>query len=131
MPLAKCPRTGKVFDNSQGPVHLSVMDEEKADYEKVLDYVAQNPGATPKELSKETGVDPACIIRLKKDGRLEEIDEEVEMEKEKEARKAEKRHLQSEAERKNQLMAGLANQKKPAAPKRVSGVHDTLGKKRR
>lgn len=75
MPLAKCPRSGKLFDNSKGVVHPSVEAEEEQDYSKVLDYLAENPNAKPREVMQETGVTEECIARMVKCGRIKEMDE--------------------------------------------------------
>ena len=74
MPLSKCPRTGKLFDNKKSPVHPSAMAAEESDYEKVTDYVTENPNSPLKDVCEETGVDEACVNRMIRIGRLKEFD---------------------------------------------------------
>ncbi|MBI1317490.1 MAG: hypothetical protein GC168_00890 [Candidatus Hydrogenedens sp.] len=75
MPLAKCPRTGKLFDNTKGLVHPSAKDQEEADYEKIADYLAQHPNAKPDEVCEAVEVTVDCINRMVKSGRVKEFDE--------------------------------------------------------
>lgn len=89
MALGKCPRCGKLFDKSAGPVHPSVLKEEEADYQKILDYVADHPNCGPEEVVEETGVDIACLQRLVKQGRVEQLtSSEVEAKALEQARRA-------------------------------------------
>ncbi len=74
MPLAKCPRTGKLFDNTSGVVHPDALATEEADYTKILDYVAEHPNAKAPEIIEETGVSQECLNRMIKVGRLREMD---------------------------------------------------------
>lgn len=73
MALGKCPRTGKLYDKSTGPVHPSVMAEEEAEYSKILDYVADHPNCEPTEVVEETGVPLEVLQRLVKQGRVEQL----------------------------------------------------------
>ncbi len=74
MPLAKCPRTGKLFDNAKGVVHPSAEAVEEEDYVKVLDYLAIHPNAKGDEVVENTGVTHECIARMIKTGRVKEMD---------------------------------------------------------
>jgi hypothetical protein len=74
MPLAKCPRTGKLFDNSKGLVHPEAQHQEEEDYNKILDYLAEHPNAKPDEVIEQTGVTMECIHRMVKSGRVREMD---------------------------------------------------------
>ncbi len=74
MPLAKCPRSGKLFNKDTGPVHPDFMEEELADYEKVLNYLAEHPNANPDIVANATGVTMECIKRMVEQGRIEAMD---------------------------------------------------------
>ncbi len=77
MPLSRCPRTGKLFDNSAGLVHPDAHHDEEADYTKILDYLAEHPNAKPPEVMAATGVTQECINRMVKSGRVMELDDEA------------------------------------------------------
>lgn len=132
MPLTKCPRSGKLFDNTKGPVHPDCMAEEEADYEKVLDSLAGKPRSTPKEISDATGVDIECIDRMIHQGALEEFDLGLEKAREEEYLEEERRRVKREVERKAKLMQDLASVKKPP-PKTSSAesVRSLVNQKRR
>lgn len=74
MPLAKCPRTGKLFDNAKGLVHPSAEAVEEEDYVKILDYLVEHPNAKSDEVVANTGVTHECIARMIKSGRVKEMD---------------------------------------------------------
>jgi len=74
MPLAKCPRTGKLFDNANGLVHPSAEAVEEEDYVKILDYLVEHPNAKSDEVVASTGVTHECIARMIKSGRVKEMD---------------------------------------------------------
>lgn len=74
MPLAKCPRTGKLFDNAKGLVHPSAEAVEEEDYVKILDYLVEHPNAKSDEVVANTGVTQECIARMIKSGRVKEMD---------------------------------------------------------
>ena len=133
MPLAKCPRTGKLFDNTKTTVHPSVVDEEEADCDKILDYLASHPGAASEEVCAETKVSVDAVLRLMKEGRIKGVDVEQEAVKEQERVEEEQRHAEREAERKRRLMAGLASVKKPmkANTKSTGSVPSVVDAKRR
>ena len=78
MALAKCPRSGKLFDNSQGVVHPECMKEEQEDYHKVQDYLAENPSSSIKEIEESTGVDKGCILRMVDQGIIEPFEADME-----------------------------------------------------
>jgi len=129
MALAKCPRTGKLFDKSQGPVHPDAMAEEEADYAKIRDYLAKKPNAAPEEVVEETGVSVACVRRMINQGMVKELDlkqleqlhqEQLERERE-------------QARRKNQVAQDIARVNKPPQekPKSAGPVRSEFDKKRR
>ena len=76
MPLAKCPRTGKLFNNDDGPVHPEGLEAEEADYEKVREYLHRHPNASPEDVAKSTEVPYDCLERMVKQGMLELLSEQ-------------------------------------------------------
>lgn len=135
MPLAKCPRSGKLFDKAQNPVHPDVLEEEEADYEKVLDYLAEHGKHTKSEVAAATGVEEACIQRMIDWGRIEELDEEVEAEREEQVREEQSRRAKREAARKAKIRDQLKDAMEDSAPAPQSEdvterVHDILSRKR-
>ncbi len=105
MPLAKCPRTGKLYDNSRGVVHPDAQVQEEEDYTKILDYVAEHPNAKPAEIVEETGVSLDCVHRMIKVGRLREMDKHALM-----AQADEFADRAAEIAKRNQKVAGALNQ---------------------
>jgi hypothetical protein len=77
MPLAKCPRTGKLFDNTQGLVHPTAKEEEEQDYARIADYLAMHPNAKPDQVVEALEVTIDCINRMVKSGRVKEFDEKA------------------------------------------------------
>ena len=134
MPLASCPRSGKLFDKSQTPVHPDVMDEEENDYATVLDYLAEHGKHTKSEVAEATGVEEACIQRMIDWGRLEELDEALEEEREEHAREEQTRRAEREAAKKAKLREQLEDVME-STPAEESGsvqdhVRDILARKR-
>jgi hypothetical protein len=105
MPLSKCPRTGKLFDNSHNVVHPDAQALEEEDYTKILDYVAEHPNAKMAEIIEETGVTPECIQRMIKVGRLREMDQHALS-----AQAEEYADRAAEVAKRNQRVAGALNQ---------------------
>ncbi len=136
MPLAKCPRSGKLFDKAQTPVHPDVLAEEEADYEKVLDFLAENGRRTKSELARLTGVAEECIQRMLDWGRIEELDEAKEAELEEKAREEDMRRAKRESERKAKLRQQLEETLGEGQPGQSDSgnvkerVHDILSRKR-
>jgi len=134
MALAKCPRSGKVYDNKSGPVHPDVMHEEEADYMLLAEYVREHPNCKPEEACEETGVSLACLKRMVKEERLAEFSP-----KELEQREAEVAERQEELNKQRARMArGLSEAKADLMNPKSSGkgtdgasVHDILADKRR
>lgn len=73
MPLTKCPRTGKLFNTDDGPVHPDAMEAEEADYEKVREYLRRHPNATPEQVANEAKVPYDCIERMINQGMLQTL----------------------------------------------------------
>ena len=71
MELKNCKECGKLFSPSAGEDHCHVCrDDEEIDYQKVKDYLWDNPGASIDEVHEETGVEKETIIQFVKEGRL-------------------------------------------------------------
>ena len=129
MPLAKCPRSGKLFDNAENPVHPEVLDEEEADYEKIFEYVEANSGCSPEQVIHATGVDKGCLERLIAQGRLAQFTlAELHAYEEKKREKSEEA-----AKRQAEIAQKLQGVKLPPKKKvQVGGTaHSTFEEKRR
>jgi len=97
MPLTKCPRSGKLFNSDDGPVHPDCLAEEEADYEKVRDFLRRNPHAHTKEVVEKTGVDIDCVQRMVDQGMLQQLtDEEVQEQIKKQLSQKDLQRLNSE-----------------------------------
>jgi len=76
MALTRCPRSGKLYDDRDGPVHPDHKAEEEADYAKVRGYLEENPDATHQEVLEVTGVNPSCMTRMLDQRIIKVLDEE-------------------------------------------------------
>jgi flagellar operon protein (TIGR03826 family) len=71
MNLKNCPKCGKLFAKKANYKLCPVCrDSEENDFEKVKDYLWDNPKASIEEVHNETGVDRDLIIKFVRDGRL-------------------------------------------------------------
>lgn len=84
MPLNRCPRSGALFNDSDGPVHPDCMAEEEADYDKVLAYLRENPHAAPTEVTAALEIEPGVITRMAAQGIVKTLTE-AEVEKQRKA----------------------------------------------
>jgi hypothetical protein len=73
MPLSRCPRTGKLFNSDDGPVHPDGREAEEADYEKVREYLHHHANASPEEVAKKADVPYDCVERMIKQGMLQTL----------------------------------------------------------
>ncbi|ACL70466.1 TIGR03826 family flagellar region protein [Halothermothrix orenii] len=71
MNLKNCPKCGKLFA-VQGSEKICPVckKEEEDDFQKVKEYLWDNPGATIEEVHEETGVERETIIKFVKEDRL-------------------------------------------------------------
>ncbi|MFW5790992.1 MAG: flagellar protein [Bacillota bacterium] len=71
MELKNCKECGKLFSPVAGEDRCHVCrDDNELKYQKVKDYLWDNPGATIDQVHEETGVDKDTIIQFVKDDRL-------------------------------------------------------------
>ena len=129
MPLSKCPRTGKLFDNSLGPVHPSVKEEEEKDYETLLDYINAHPHCAPIEAVEGTGVGRDVLQRLIGQGRVMNMsqDEAAEFLSEQE----QKAKDQADFNRRLQQQIGQARSTTETTESEKTSVRAALDEKRR
>jgi primosomal protein N' len=130
MPLSKCPRSGKLFDNALGPVHPDVLEEEEADYQRILDYISEHPNCGTDEAAKATGVEVACLQRLVKQGRVAALSQEdLRLQEEENLKRAEE--VAKRNARLAQDLQRAATTLKDAVPQaKIGSVHNTLEEKR-
>ncbi|OPJ56057.1 TIGR03826 family flagellar region protein [Alkalithermobacter paradoxus] len=76
MELINCRKCGRAFGSVNGEQYCSkCRDDDHDDFIKVRDYLYDNPGATVKEVSEETGVSEKKILKFLKEERIEIADE--------------------------------------------------------
>jgi len=79
MPLKRCPRSGVLYDSKHGPVHPDCMEQEEADYDRVLDYLRDHPHAPPAAVAEALSVNPDVLGRMVEQGLIRPLsDSEVE-----------------------------------------------------
>ena len=71
MDVRNCKRCGKVFTYRGMNLCNECFEKEQVDFQKVKDYLEENPGATLMEVSLNTGIDLRTINRFLREGRLE------------------------------------------------------------
>lgn len=71
MDVRNCKRCGKVFTYRGMNVCNDCFEQDQKDFNKVKDYLEENPGASLMEVSKETEIDLKIINRFLREGRLE------------------------------------------------------------
>ncbi len=128
MALARCPRSGKLYDDRDGPVHPDCIAEEEADYQKVRDYLLLCPDATHSEVMIATGISASCMERM--------VDQQMVRLLDHHERKAVAKHNinQMEALRLHQQLGSEINdlRAKPKKPVALGqSVRQTLERKRR
>ena len=77
MELKNCEKCGRKFGAMSSETLCTKCSAEniETDFKKVRDYLYDNPGASVREVSEETGVAERIILKLLKDERIEIIDE--------------------------------------------------------
>jgi len=79
--LQNCPRCKKLFNKAYNVICDACVQEEHDTYDKVRDYLKENPGITIMELAKATDVSQKKILGYIKEGRLELLSGELTCEK--------------------------------------------------
>ena len=83
MPLTRCPRCGKLFNNAEGPVHPDFIAEEEADYEKIRAYLGRHPRCNVEEAAAGAKVEVDCVKRMVSQGFLEMLTQDEVQKREK------------------------------------------------
>ncbi len=75
--LASCARCNRLFTRINYAVCPTCQEVERADFDKIRDILAQNPGLTLEQLAEQAGVSAACVMRMIETGiaRMETINE--------------------------------------------------------
>jgi len=71
MNLKNCKSCGKLFDYTGNPLCPECVKKDEEDFEKVKEYLEDNPTANVNNISEETEVSVKRITRFLKEGRLE------------------------------------------------------------
>lgn len=75
MDVRNCTRCGSIYSYDGFNICIQCRKEDEEDFQKVKEYLNENPGANTNEVSKETGVEASKIIKFLRQGRLEISDE--------------------------------------------------------
>ncbi len=70
MDLRNCPKCGKLFVYTTRNLCPQCLKEDEEDFDRVREYINNNPQATIEEVSEGTGVTPRRILEYLKEGRL-------------------------------------------------------------
>lgn len=70
MDLRNCPSCGKLFVYTVRNLCPNCIKEDEHDFNKVRDYLYDNPEATIEDVTAETGVDSKKVLEYLKEGRL-------------------------------------------------------------
>ena len=72
MPIAKCPRCGKMYSKvSAAKVCQNCLPDEEKDYEKVREVIARDPNLNVEQASKESEVPIEVVQRMLDEGLIE------------------------------------------------------------
>ena len=71
MAIINCPKCGKLFSNESGEICALCRKDDLDAFEKVRQYIKENPDRSITEVSKETEVSQRKIIRYIREGRIE------------------------------------------------------------
>jgi flagellar operon protein (TIGR03826 family) len=71
MEAMNCPRCGKVFVKIHDPICEACIKEEEQIFEKVRDFIRENPDRTVSEVAEECEVTVKRIMTYIRDGRIE------------------------------------------------------------
>lgn len=77
MELINCKECGRMFGSQNGEVYCSKCKvDDSAEFKKVRAYLYDNPGASVQEVSENTKVSEALIIKFLKQERIEIVEDE-------------------------------------------------------
>mgnify|MGYP001950325701 FL=1 len=71
MDVRNCKRCGKIYNYTGSAVCNNCLRQEQEDFEKVREYLFNNPNSSAMEVSEATGIELKVISRFLKEGRLE------------------------------------------------------------
>jgi len=71
MDIANCPRCGKLFSRMSSPICELCEKEEEQIFQKVKQFVEENPNSPLETVATETEVSVKKIMKYLRDGRLE------------------------------------------------------------
>lgn len=71
MSFSNCPKCGKLFHFINNPLCDNCKKEEEEIFEKVREYVKDNPGSNINKISQETEVSQKKILKYVREGRIE------------------------------------------------------------
>jgi len=70
MPISNCIRCGSVFSRTNKFICADCLRKEEADFQKIADWLRDNPGQTIQALSEATGIEKREILRWIRENRL-------------------------------------------------------------
>lgn len=76
MDVRNCSRCGKIYVYDNFKICPKCRRDDEEDFEKIKEYIDENPDANISEVSEETEVDTQKIIKFLREGRLEIKDEQ-------------------------------------------------------
>lgn len=71
MQLETCKRCGRLYTRVHTPICSLCIGEEEADYDRIRNTLAREPGLTVEEVAEKAEVDHMCVVRMLNAGRLE------------------------------------------------------------
>lgn len=71
MQLDTCKRCGKLYTRVHTPICSLCIGEEEADYDRIRNTLAREPGLTVEKVAEKAEVDHGCVVRMLDAGRLE------------------------------------------------------------
>ena len=71
MDLRNCSKCGRVFSYNGVPICSRCSNNDEEDFKKVKEFLYENPGATVRDVSEETGVSDKQIFKYLREGRIE------------------------------------------------------------
>lgn len=75
MDIRNCSRCGMIYAYDGFNICMKCRRQDEEDFQKVKEYIDENPGATITQVTEETEVDSKKIIEFLRQGRLEIRDE--------------------------------------------------------